>query len=168
MSTITYKNQPGIHRKRGAVPMEGTDYPYTVSKLLWPGAVEAWIDERLLGKSLHVCAGMSQLGDFKVDLFQADPDVTADAVSLPFSDRQFDTVLCDPPYNGKFQWNHDLLAELARVARSRIIFQHWFLPFDRYGRYKKDHRFTMTELALWPPKSYFGRVQVISVLDAKP
>lgn len=167
MGTMTYHNQPAIDRNRGHIPMEGTDIPYTVSKVLWPGSVEGWIDERLTGKSLHVCAGLSQLGTIRVDLYQADPDITADAVALPFSDQHFDTVLCDPPYNGKFRWNHDLLSELARVAKTRIIFQHWFLPFDRYGRYKKDHRFRLVELAVWPPRSYFGRVQVISVLDAQ-
>lgn len=165
MSSVSYKHQPAVQATRGAIPEDGTDIPYTVTKVLWPETVAALIDERLIGRSLHVCAGLSKLGDFTVDLFAHDVDVTADAVALPFADRQFDTVLCDPPYNGKFQWNHNLLSELARVAARRILFQHWFLVTDRYGRYKKDHSFHLSEIAVWPPKSYFGRVQVISVVD---
>lgn len=165
MSTVTYKHQLAIHRTRGAVPADGNDWPYQVTKILWPGAVEDWISARLLGRSLHVCAGLSRLGDVRLDLYAAGVDLAADAARLPFAAESFDTVLCDPPYNGRFQWNHDVLSELARVAARRIIFQHWFLPFDRHGRYKKDHRFCMNELATWPPKSYFGRVQMISILD---
>ncbi len=35
--------------------------------------------------------------------------------------------------SSNYQWNHDLLTELARLARQRIVFQHWFLPCDPDG-----------------------------------
>lgn len=165
MSTVTYHGQPAIHKTRGAVPEAGTAIPYTVSKILWPGVVTAWLQERLLGTSLHVCCGLSELGDVRLDLSQPGAHVRADAARLPFADQSFTTVLCDPPYNGVFRWQHDMLSELARVARRRVIFQHWFLPTDRRGRFKKANRFTQTEVALWPPQTYFGRVQVITVMD---
>jgi hypothetical protein len=83
------------------------------------------------------------------------------------SDGEFDTVLCDPPYNGVFQWNHDLLSELARVAKQRIIFQHWFIPATPQGRYKKaQERFALTQSYVWQPRTYFGRAQIVSVFDA--
>jgi hypothetical protein len=165
VSTVTHRNQPAIHATNGHV-YGGNERPYTVRALLWPADVQEWVSARLAGCTLHVCSGMSPLGDCRVDLFQDAVDVRADACRLPFAPQSWDTVLIDPPYNGIFQWNHDMLAELARVARQRIIFQHWFAPLDRYGRFKKSHRFNLTEMAVWQPRTYFGRAQVISVMDA--
>jgi len=167
MATVTYRAQPAIDATCGHVPVTGTRRPYRVSRVLWPEDVTRWISERLLGKTLHVCCGKSLLGDCRLDLHEADVDVCADAARLPFGDRAWDTLLCDPPYNGVFQWNHSMLSELARVARRRIIFQHWFLPVDRFGRYKKAHRFYLADVAIWQPRTYFGRAQVITVLDSK-
>lgn len=182
MSTVTYKNQPAVHATRGAIPLAGTSHLYTVNKLLWPPAVEAWIAERLISPTLHVCCGKSQLGDVRLDLYEPDVDVVADAARLPFSDKSFATVLIDPPYTGRLQWNHDMLNELHRVAGTRIIFQHWFSPVDKEGRFKKAHVFTLSESAIvptidansesfrledlvyWQPRTYFGRVQLISVM----
>ncbi len=167
MSTVTYKNQPAIERTKGTVPLAGTSHVYTVKKVLWPEAVEELVSSLLIPKSLHVCCGKSKLGDVR---FDNDPDnsphVLGDATKLPFADASFESVLCDPPYNGKFQWNHDLLCELSRVAAKRIIFQHWFIPADSEGRWKKWHRFQMSQVYLWQPRTYFGRAQVISVFDS--
>lgn len=168
MSTVTYKNQPGIQASHGTVPLAGTKHLYTVKKVLWPEEVETYLATLLIPKSLHVCCGHSTLGNVRVD---ADPtvapDIVCDASNLPFEDESFESVLCDPPYNGKFQWNHDLLAELSRVAKQRIIFQHWFIPADSEGRWKKWHKFQLSECYLWQPRTYFGRAQVVSVFDAK-
>ena len=123
MSTVTYKNQPGIHQTRGAVPLAGTRHLYTVKKVLWPEAVTEVIQSLLIPKSLHVCSGLSPLGDVRFDNDENNkPDVIGNAAKLPFADESFESVLCDPPYNGKFQWNHDLLKELSRVASKRINF----------------------------------------------
>lgn len=167
MSTVTYVNQPAIHATRGAVPEEGTALPYKVAKLLWPKDVERKIDELCIGSTLHACCGKSLIGTVRLDLFQPGVDVKGDAARLPFASGCFETVVIDPPYNGKFQWNHDMLVELCRVASKRIIFQHWFIPADKYGRYKKNHKFQLNpeHLYNWMPKTYFGRVQVISVFD---
>jgi hypothetical protein len=72
----------------------------------------------------------------------------------------------DPPYNGNFKWNHHVLSELSRIANKRIIFQHWFLPADPHGRWKKWHKFRLAEVFVWQPWTYFGRAQVITVFDA--
>ena len=83
------------------------------------------------------------------------------------ADKTFDTVLCDPPYNGRMQWNHNLLAEMSRIAKQRIIFQHWFIPATPQGLYKKaQEHFALAGLYVWQPKTYFGRVQVVSVFDS--
>lgn len=167
MPTVTYKNQPAIWATNGTVPTEGTPHPYTVKNLLWPKEVHGWIARRLIGQTLHICHGKSKLGHCRTDLYELDTNVRADAARLPFKSQSWDTVLIDPPYNGVFQWNHDMLSELARVAKQRIIFQHWFLPVDKKGQFKKANRFRLSDLAIWQGRTYFGRVQVISVMDAK-
>ena len=166
MATITYKNQnaAALALKQG-VPLSGTDHIYTVNSVLWPKKVEKFVSTLLKGKSLHVCCGKSTIGDLRVDLFDETADVKEDAAKMSFSDKSFDTVLCDPPYNGKLQWNHDLLCELARIAKHRIVFQHWFLPANSRGAYRKANEFKLTELYLWSPRTYFGRVNVLSVFD---
>jgi hypothetical protein len=166
MPTVTYKNQPAIQLKHGSVPEGGYDSPYTVTKLLWPNYVESWISERVISPCLHICCGKSLLGDVRMDVFHGDVDVIGDAARLPFADRSFLSVLIDPPYNGVFRWNHDMLSELSRIARDRIVFQHWFIPANRFGQYKKKHKFVLSEVSVWQPKTYFGRVNVISIFDS--
>ena len=169
MATVTYKKQPAIWKTSGSIPESGTEHPYTVSALLWPESVEGWIAKKIIGLSIHVCCGESSLGDVRVDI---DPDhsptIISDAQTLPILTRSFDTAICDPPYNGKFQWNHDLLSELVRVARRRIIFQHWFVPVNQRGKFRKAKAFRLSELALWQGQTYFGRAQIISVFDRAP
>jgi hypothetical protein len=169
MSTVTYKNQPGIEKTKGAVPLAGTKHVYTVGKVLWPEAVQEFLTTQLISKSLHVCCGKSMLGDVRFDSDPVNkPDFVGDAARLPFDDESFESVLCDPPYNGVFQWNHDLLNELSRVAKQRIIFQHWFIPADCEGRWKKWHKFQLSGIYVWQPRTYFGRGQLISVFDRVP
>lgn len=167
MSTVTYKNQPAIHKTRGSVPLAGTSHLYKVKKVLWPNSIEEYLESQLLGKSLHVCSGLSQLGDIRVDLdVDVAPNVIVDAARLPFDSDSWDTLLCDPPYNGKFQWNHDMLSELSRVANKRIVFQHWFIPANKHGLYKKaQEKFHLSDICVWQGQTYFGRAQIISIFD---
>lgn len=169
MARVTYKNQPAIHKTNGSVPLAGTSHVYRVSKKLWNDSIEDVLKNMFIGRTLHVCCGKSMLGDVRLDADpENNPDIICDAAKMDvIADNEFDTVLCDPPYNGKFQWNHDLLKELSRVAKQRIIFQHWFMPANPSGTYKKaQEKFILTDVLVWQPKTYFGRVQVISVFDA--
>jgi hypothetical protein len=170
LATVTYKNQPGIDATNGhvgAALAKGRSHLYTVKKVLWPEVVEETLQQLLIPRSLHVCCGLSKLGDVRFDSDPINqPDVIGDAAKLPFGDESFESVICDPPYNGKFQWNHDLLCELSRVASKRIIFQHWFIPADKDGQWKKWHKFKLSNVYVWQPRTYFGRVQVISIFDA--
>jgi hypothetical protein len=169
MSTVTYVNQPAIHKTRGSVPLAGTSHVYSVKKVLWHKEVEEFLSSLFIGITAHVCCGHSLLGDIRID---NDPDVKPDIIwdvtdmGDVLEDNAVDTVLCDPPYNGKFDWNHKLLSELARIASSRIIFQHWFIPAKKDGSYKKaQSKFSLSNVYVWQPRTYFGRVQVISVFD---
>ena len=169
MPSVTYKNQPAIHATNGSVPLAGTSHIYKVGKVLWPDAIEQFLREQFLGRTLHVCCGKSRLGDERLDMDESnEPDIVCDAANMRgvVMDGEFETVLCDPPYNGKMQWNHDLLNELIRVSSRRVIFQHWFLPAKKDGGYKKAHdSWKMSGCYLWQPRTYFGRVQVVSVFD---
>lgn len=203
MSSVTYVNQPAIEKTKGKVGVAGNDHPYRVNKVLWPIEVEEWIRTRLVGKSLHLCCGKSLLGDVRVDIdSQNNPDILGDVFDKSFmddfEDKSFDTVLIDPPYNARFQKMHDMLNAIHRIARQRIIFQHWFIPANRYGQFKKANLFVCkdytlvpnhadllvrdgdnfvaveedrspgfltSEIAAWNPRTYFGRVQIISVFD---
>ncbi len=172
MGTVSYKNQPGIAATGGHVTdavLAGKSHIYTVGKVLWPEDVESFIRTLFIGRTLHVCCGKSTLGDVRLDNDPANnPDIICDASNMKgfVEDDSFDTVLCDPPYNGIFRWNHNLLSELPRVAKQRIIFQHWFLPARRDGGYKKSHeKWKMSGCYVWQPRTYFGRVQVLSVFD---
>lgn len=117
----TYYNQPGMHVTRASVPLAGTSHVYRVTEVLWAEAVEAVIESLLVGRSLHVCCGKSLIGDVRQDLYEPDADIQCDAadMSAHVADDGFDTVLCDPPYNGDLGWNHRLLKELTRVARQQ-------------------------------------------------
>ena len=176
MASVTWKSQPGLFASatspRRRVPLAGSSHLYTVTRVLWPESIGAVLEGLLVGRTLHVCCGESRLGDVRLDLDPAhEPDIVADAAEwLSGADPEsFDTVLCDPPYVGRYRWNHALLAGLSRVARRRIIFQHWFVPVTPHGRYKKAHdRFGLSEVYVWQPRTYFGRAQVISVFDQRP
>jgi hypothetical protein len=108
---------------------------------------------------------MSDIGDVRLDRFQPNITIRADMSRLPCVSKSFNTVIIDPPYNSELQVMHDMLSELKRVASDRIIFQHWFIPVNKFGYFRKDHTFQLVALYNWMPKSYFGRVQAISVFD---
>lgn len=170
MTTVTYRNQPAIDASKGKVPLAGTSHLYTVSKVLWPDAIEEFLPTLFVGRTLHACCGLSKLGDVRLDLNEPSADIHCDAANMRefVADDAFETVLCDPPYNGVFQWNHDLLCELARVASKRIVFQHWFIPANIDGRYKKaQEKFGLSATYVWQPRTYFGRAQIISVFDSE-
>jgi hypothetical protein len=167
---LAYVNQPAIAATNGSVPLAGTSHLYTVKRVLWPKSIESFLATLFVGPTLHVCSGKSKLGDVRLDLHESDADLRVDAANMRgvVCDEEFCTSLCDPPYNGKFRWNHDLLAELARVTSQRIIFQHWFIPATKDGLYKKaQEKFALSAVYVWQPITYFGRAQIVSVFDRR-
>src|SRR5690349_7265038 len=107
MPTVTYKNQPAIEKTKGAVPLAGNRHIYTVAKVLWPDSIEEFLESLFVGRTLHACCGKSLLGDVRLDNDPANsPNILCDASNMKIvvDDDEYDTVLCDPPYNGKFQW----------------------------------------------------------------
>jgi len=167
MASITYKSQPATHQTRGSIPLDGNNRVFTVLSRIWPDEVEAFIDECIVGTSLHMCSGKSTLGDVKLDLNEATADIRCDASDCRefVADKSYDTVIYDGPYNSRPEWMHNVYSELARIARKRIIVQAWHLMADKKGRYRKDHSFELTSSHVWAPRSYFGRANIIQIFD---
>jgi hypothetical protein len=94
------------------------------------GSWNQFLLARSVGTVLQVCCGGSDVGVVRVD---RDPtayaaNVIADQLALPFRDRAFDTVACDPLYELDYPNRIKLQRELARVARLRVVFKAPWVP----------------------------------------
>lgn len=65
-----------------------------------PPAVEEWLRSMCIGRTLNVCCGASKVGDVRVDIDPKAPGLTevGDLFNLPYGPGEFDTVICDPPF----------------------------------------------------------------------
>lgn len=72
----------------------------------YPGGFPLYFEGKLIrllqlqngAKILHPFGGMAEYG-IRVDVDPSiNPDIVANAESLPFNDKTFDLVVCDPPY----------------------------------------------------------------------
>lgn len=102
-------------------------------KATWSGGRwDEYVKAHMFGRVLQVCAGGSVVGDVRLDKYET-PGMTVrgDMLALPFEDRSFDTVACDPPYGVKNPYRVRLQRELFRVARRRVI---WKAPWLLRGR----------------------------------
>lgn len=96
----------------------------------WPYSVELFIKKFIKGKSLHVCCGSSDLGDVKIDAYVERKGVTkGDMFNLPFKE-EFDTVICDPPWELAYHLRHKLLYNLRDALKPNgiLIFNCFWFP----------------------------------------
>ena len=95
----------------------------------WPSDVEAFIEAKIEGLSLHVCCGESKIGDIRIDLY-TNADVKADMFHLPIKKHSCDTVICDPPWELPYHLRHKLLYELrdSLKAGGKLIFNSFWNP----------------------------------------
>lgn len=89
----------------------------------WSKDFDLMISKWCIGRTLNFPCGMSNIGDVRADLDKTvKPDVIADLYKSKeyFKKREFDTVLCDPPYSfySKRKW----IAQLSDIAAKRLIF----------------------------------------------
>ncbi|GAI02458.1 unnamed protein product, partial [marine sediment metagenome] len=97
----------------------------------WPKEIEDFIATKIKGRSLNVCCGHSGLGDVKIDLFvKKEGIIKADMYDLPFKNGEFETIICDPPWELPYNKRHKLLWELCRVLKKggRLIFNAFWWP----------------------------------------
>jgi hypothetical protein len=65
-----------------------------------PKSVDSWLRTQIIGSSLNVCKGRSNLGDVTIDIVrELEPTLLADLSHLPFENKTFDTIICDPPFD---------------------------------------------------------------------
>ena len=80
------------------------------------------------GRSLHVCAGTSELGDVRVDLEPRAPGVIrADMYRLPFADESFDTVIANPPWRINWFDRWKAFFELVRCTKVHADYLQFLL-----------------------------------------
>lgn len=107
-------------RSQNKQPGSKQFYRKTFSASSW----DAFLELNAVGSCLQVCCGGSTFG-VGVDIDPTVPGVkvVADMRALPFRDKSFDTVACDPMYNLGNPDRIHLQRELARVGRQRILFK---------------------------------------------
>jgi Double zinc ribbon/Methyltransferase domain len=131
------------------------------SSWVWNGSVADFVRRRIRGRSLNVCAGLSELGDVKVDLDPKDRKaIRGDVSNLPFPDNSFDTVICDPPWRIGYHQRWKPFFELVRVCKvgGRIIHNAYWLPDSALVR--------LVETAV-RADSAFTNTSVIAVFEKK-
>lgn len=119
---------PGVvyGHSKGRAPGSKHYYKQVYSGGKW----DEFLTYQPIGTLLQVCAGGSFFGAVRVDRDEYSPsaNVRADAFRLPFGDKSFDTVACDPPYEFNYPKRINLQRELTRVARKRILFKAPWVP----------------------------------------
>lgn len=96
----------------------------------WPWSVECFVRKNIKGRSLHVCCGSSKIGDVKVDMYVERKDIVkADMFDLPYKE-EFDTVICDPPWELPYHKRHKLLYSLRDALKPNgiLIFNCFWFP----------------------------------------
>jgi len=101
----------------------------------FPQDTHDFIKSKIIGTSLHVCCGNSNLGDYHIDIEKQeaqDKDVfiLADMFHLPIKHQSFDTVICDPIWNLGYHVRHKLIWELRDCVKYQgiLIFNSLWFP----------------------------------------
>jgi hypothetical protein len=101
----------------------------------WPAKVEALIKPFVVGYSINVPAGLSDLGIVKGDIEPMGRNVIKmDMDKLPYPDDTFDTCIGDPPWKIPFFKRQRPFFELVRVCKvgGRIIYNSTWRPTSKY------------------------------------
>lgn len=107
---------------------------------VWNQPVQEFVRSRVQGYSLNVCAGLSEIGDIKIDLDpMSESIVKADMNKLPFSDNTFDTVISDPPWKIGFYQRMTPFFECVRVCKvgGAIIYNAYWIPTSKFVELKE-------------------------------
>ena len=89
----------------------------------------------------HICSGVSEIGDIKLDRscidhhtdkrawLQGHCDIKGDMIRLPFKSGIAGSVICDPPYKYDFT-KPELISELVRICKpkGKILFIAPWVP----------------------------------------
>ena len=101
---------------------------------VWDKKVNDFVKERIKGHSINICAGLSIVGDIKIDLDPKDRSVIkGDMINLPYGDNAFDTVISDPPWKIGFFQRMKPFFECVRICKlgGRIIYNCTWKPISK-------------------------------------
>jgi hypothetical protein len=101
---------------------------------VWDKSVNDFVRERVKGYSLNICAGLSPVGDVKLDLDPQKSDVgLGDMNKLAYADNTFDTVISDPPWKIGFFQRMKPFSEAVRVCKigGIIIYNCTWKPISK-------------------------------------
>ena len=123
-----------IQDLKGNVPIEVYKINWS-----WGKKTEFWLARHVKGLFvLHVCCGMSKVGNIRVDIDRSvKPDIIADVDHLPFRPGTFDVVICDPPFKkyNRFKW----INRLADYSKGIVILSAPGGVFPRIKGYKREY-----------------------------
>ena len=101
---------------------------------VWSKDVVDFVNQRLEGHTLNVCAGENPMCDVNLDLDPKDKSILkGDMRLLPFDDNTFDTVVSDPPWKIGYYERFRPFFECVRVCRvgGQIIYNATWIPESR-------------------------------------
>ena len=101
---------------------------------VWDKKVNEFVKTRIKGYSLNMCAGLSNVGEIKLDLDPQNKSVgMADMNKIPYPDNTFDTVISDPPWKIGFFQRMKPFFECVRVCKlgGRIIYNCTWKPISK-------------------------------------
>jgi len=108
----------------------------------WNKKTDFWLLRHCIGTTLHVCCGMSKIGDLRVDIDpMVKPDMICDVMELPFRAGSFETIICDPPFSlfNRFKW----IYKLADMCTKRLIISAPGGIFPRLKGFKTEYKATI-------------------------
>jgi len=98
---------------------------------IWNKTISDFVKERVKGYSLNICAGVSDIGDVKIDLDPQDRSVIkGDFKNLDIKTNTFDTVISDPPWKIGYYDRWKPFFECVRVCKvgGIIIYNAYWVP----------------------------------------
>tara|TARA_Y100001937_G_scaffold128325_1_gene203993 strand:- start:1121 stop:1591 length:471 start_codon:yes stop_codon:yes gene_type:complete len=99
----------------------------------WPNEISDNVRSLLEpGKTLHICAGNSDIGDVKIDLDPKRADIQkGDMRDLQFQSNTFDNVIIDPPWKLGYYQRFRPFYEAVRVTKigGLVIYNATWIPY---------------------------------------
>ena len=121
---------------------------------VWNGIVSDFVRQYAHGRVLNVCAGLSDIGDVRIDLDPKNPDVIkADMNAIPYPNDSFDVVIEDPPWKIGFYKRMRPFFEAVRVCKvgGLIVYNAYWVPSSKATQLiraviRQDKPFTNTSI----------------------
>lgn len=84
---------------------------------------------------------------------------------LPFPDTSFDTIAVNVPSDYPLDIENDMLAEVSRIAKKRILFMADFVPTDVDDCFRTNAAFQLVEKNILIGPDNELQVMILSVFD---